>query len=151
MVALLLQRWLNYRGLLLAAKTEGENKESPTEFFFFQYQRQNIKTIKVTTRPSIQSVQRSHNEFLRPMKHDLAGSDEVARGGSLHEFVFTVLCMIYSRSDRALSLLDSFRHPICLNTLPGYLYGCLKLLISWSKLTKTNLLTVQWRFVEGLR
>ena len=60
---------------------EGENKESPTELFFFQYQRQNIKTIKVTTRPSTQSVQRSHNDFLRPMKHDLAAdlaaSDEV--------------------------------------------------------------------------
>ena len=81
-VALLLQRWLNYRGLLSAAKTEGENKESPTELFFFEYQRQNIKTIKVMTRPSIQSVQRSHNDFLRPMKHDLAAhlaaSDEVA-------------------------------------------------------------------------
>ena len=33
-VVLLLQRWLNYRGLLSAAKTEGENKESPTELFF---------------------------------------------------------------------------------------------------------------------
>ena len=41
---------------------------------------QNIKAIKVTTRPSIQSVQRSRNDFLRPiMKHDLAASDEVAR------------------------------------------------------------------------
>ena len=81
-VALLLQRWLNYRGLLSAAKTERENKESPTELFFFQYQRQNIKTIKVTTRPTIQSVQRSHNDFLGPMKHDLAAdlaaSDQVA-------------------------------------------------------------------------
>ena len=32
--------------------------------------------------------------FLRPMKHDLAASDEIARRGSLHEFVCTVLCMI---------------------------------------------------------
>ena len=36
------------------------------------------KTIKVTTLPSIQSVQRSDNDFLRPIKHDLAASDEVA-------------------------------------------------------------------------
>ena len=46
------------------------------------------------TRPSIQSVQRSHNDFLRPMKHYLAASDEIARCGSLHEFVSTILCMI---------------------------------------------------------
>ena len=112
------------------------------------FQRQNIKTIKVTTQPSIQSVQRSHNDFLRPiMKHDLAASDEVARRGSLHEFVctnlFARICFHSSlydtlgQSDRALSLLYSFRHPICLNALPEYLYGCLKVLISWSKLTKT--------------
>ena len=62
--------------------------------FLFQYQRQNIKTIEVTTCPSIQSVQRSHNDFLRPMKHYLAASDEIARRGSLHEFVSTILCMI---------------------------------------------------------
>ena len=57
-----------------------ETKNRTTELFFFQYQRQNIKTIKVTTRPSIhiQSVERSHNDFLRPMKHDLSASDEVA-------------------------------------------------------------------------
>ena len=33
--------------------------------------------------------------FLRPMKHYyLAASDEIARRGSLHEFVSTILCMI---------------------------------------------------------
>ena len=62
----------------------------------FLISKQNIKTIKVTTWPSInvQSVQRSHNDFLRAMKHDLAASDEIARRGSLHEFVSTVLCMV---------------------------------------------------------
>ena len=59
-------------------KRKEKTKNRTTELFFFQYQRQNIKTIKVTTRPSIQSVQISHNDFLRPMKHDLAASDEVA-------------------------------------------------------------------------
>ena len=43
----------------------------------------------------IQSVQRSHTTiFLRPIKRYLAASDEIARRGSLHEFVSTVLCMI---------------------------------------------------------
>ena len=62
----------------------------------FLISKQNIKTIKVTTRPSInvQSVQRSHNDFLRAIKHDLAASDEIARRGSLHEFVSSVLCMV---------------------------------------------------------
>ena len=81
----------------------------------FPISKQNIKTIKVTTRPSIdvQSVQRSHNDFLHPIKHDLAVSDEIARLGSLHEFVSTVICMIlWVRQSRALSLLYSFRHPI---------------------------------------
>ena len=43
------------------ARTEGENKESHHRTFLFPI-----------------SVQRSHNDFLRPMKHDLAASDEVA-------------------------------------------------------------------------
>ena len=79
----------------------------------FLISKQNIKTIKVTTRPSIdvQSVQRSHKDFLRAMKHDLAASDEIERRGSLHEFVSTVLRMILG-PDRALSLLYSFPHPI---------------------------------------
>ena len=47
--------------------------------FSFSNFKGKTKTIKkVTTPPSIQSVQRSHNDFLRPMKHDLAASDEVA-------------------------------------------------------------------------
>ena len=128
MVALLLQRWLNYRGLLSAAKMEGENKESPIELFFFQYQRQNIKTIKVTTRPSTQSVQRSHNDFLRPMKHDLAAdlaaSDEVAtwKAWELARICFQSFCMILW-SDRALSLLDSFSS--------SYLFECPSKVFVW--------------------
>ena len=70
----------------------------------FPISKQNIKTIEVTTRPSIQSVQRSHNDFLRPMKYDLAASDEIARRGSLDEFVPTVLYMILWVRQSALSL-----------------------------------------------
>ena len=46
--------------------------------FSFSNVKGKTKTIKVTTPPSIESVQRSHNDFLRPIKHDLAASDEVA-------------------------------------------------------------------------
>ena len=46
--------------------------------FSFSNVKGKTKTSRVTTPPSIQSVQRSQTIFLRPMKHDLAASDEVA-------------------------------------------------------------------------
>ena len=87
-VVLLLQRWLNYGRL---QKRKEKTKNRLPNFSNIKAKHKNHQS--TTTRPSIdvQSVQRSHNDFLRPMKHDLAASDEIARRGSLHEFVSTVL------------------------------------------------------------
>ena len=80
------------------------------------------KTIKVTTPPSIQSVQRSHNDFLRLMKHDLAASDEVVTWKAW-ELARICFHSSLSGSDRALSLLDSFSS--------SYLFECPSRVFVW--------------------
>ena len=105
--------------------------------FSFSNVKGKTKTIKVTTPPSIQSVQRSHNDFLRPMKHDLAASDEVATWKELARICFHSSFYDTLGQTEPWVYLTAFPHPICLNALPGYLYECKKVLISWSKLTKT--------------
>ena len=101
--------------------------------FLFSNVKSKTKTIKVTTPPSIQSVQRSQTIFLRPMKHDLATwkAWELARI-CFHSSLYDTLGQTEPRV-----YLTAFPHPICLNALPGYSYECKKVLISWSKLTKT--------------
>ena len=100
----------------------------------------------------IQSVQRSHTTiFLRRMKHYLAASDEIARRGSLHEFVSTVLCMIlWVRQSLEFTLQFSLSHLIeCPSRVFVWMLESINIM---EQIEEDNyLLTVQWRFVEGLR
>ena len=85
------------------------------------------------------------------MKHDLAASDEVATWKAW-ELARICFHSSLSGSDRALSLLDSFSS--------SYLFECPSRVFVWmlesidivEQIDEDNyLLTVQWRFVEGLR
>ena len=90
--------------------------------FSFSNIKGKTKTIKVTTPPSTQSVQRSHNDFLRLMKHDLAASDEVVTWKAW-ELARICFHSSLSGSDRTLSLLDSFSS--------SYLFECPSRVFVW--------------------
>ena len=113
-------------------KRKEKTKNRLPNFSFFQCQRQN-KNHQSNDSPSIQSVQRSQTIFLRLMKHDLATwkAWELARI-CFHSSLYDTLGQTEPRV-----YLTAFPHPICLNALLGYSYECKKVLISWSKLTKT--------------
>ena len=114
MVALLLQRWLNYRGLLSAARrTEGETKNRTTELFFFQYQRQN---------KNYQSDDSVKHTVSSKVTQRFFASDEVV---TWKAWKLARICFhsSLSGSDRALSLLDSFSS--------SYLFECPSRVFVW--------------------
>ena len=147
MVALLLQQWLNYGGLLSG---RWKQRIALPKFSFSNVKGKNKK-----------SVQRSHNDFLWPMKHDLEIlSCENWRSCKAPEYSAWELHESFSQffvwySVEPSSVPDRFPRPRSLNSHSRVFVWMLESIDIVQKMRNWNeddyLLTVQWRFVEGLR